>query len=202
MQLKEILTDIAAACASRWPQAETAAQKRVQGDALIAQLDALKPALKQIKQEKQECARCFGKAKTDNLDLAPMRQQMQEISAQHDHLEAQRKQLETQLLNLFAEDTNDAQLPQQFAHYHRESSAPISVREIVDSERALWETYVDAHPCASLYHQYRWRDVIVQSFEHESNYLVAQSPDGTLCGVLPLIRLRSRLFGDFAVSMP
>ena len=202
MQIKDILSDVAAACAARWPQPEVATQKRTQVETLIAQLDALKPALKQIKQEKQECARRFGKAKTDNLDIAPLRQQMQEISAQHDRLEAHRKQLETELLNLFIADADNHQLPQQFGQYRRESIAPITAHEISDGERAKWDAYVNSHPCASLYHQYCWRDIVVQSFDHESNYLVAQNADGTICGVLPLIRLRSRLFGDFAVSIP
>lgn len=202
MQLKDIVTDIATACTSRWPQPETATQKRIQAEALIAQLDALKPALKQIKQEKQECARRFGKAKADNLDIAPLRQQMQEISAQHDRIEIQRKQLETALLDLFAENADNDQLPQQFTHYRREPSSPVSVRAIANDEREIWDAYVASHPCASLYHKYCWRDVVVESFAHESIYLVAQSTDGTICGVLPLIRLRSQLFGDFAVSMP
>jgi serine/alanine adding enzyme len=202
MQLKDILTDVATACASRWPQLETATQKRMHIETLVAQLEALKPALKQIKQEKQECARRFGKAKADNLDIAPLRQQMQEISARHDQLEAQRKQIESELLNLFVEDVDNQQLPQQFTHYHRKSSAPITVREITDDERTLWDAYVETHPGASLYHNYRWRDVIVHSFGHASSYLIAQNADETICGVLPLIRLRSQLFGDFAASMP
>ncbi len=41
-----------------------------------------------------------------------------------------------------------------------------------------------------------------QVFGHSSDYLVAQDAGGRLRGVLPLVRLRSVLFGDFMVSMP
>ena len=36
----------------------------------------------------------------------------------------------------------------------------------------------------------------------QSYYLTARSSDGAVRGVLPLVRLNSRLFGDFMVSMP
>jgi len=39
-------------------------------------------------------------------------------------------------------------------------------------------------------------------FGHECVYLGCRSGDGSLCGVLPLVRVRSRLFGHYLVSMP
>lgn len=208
MQLKDILNDINAACDARWPHAETAAHKQNQVRVFVAQLDAIKPALKQIKQEKQECARRFGAAKAENLDTEPLRQKMQQISAQLDQLETQRKHIEAALLDLFNEDksnedeTHEEQLPRQFIAYRREIKSPLSVREIDDSERTAWDGYVDAHPNTSLYHSYRWRDIIVRSFNHETIYFAAYDAGNSICGVLPLVRLCSKLFGDFAVSMP
>jgi len=64
-----------------------------------------------------------------------------------------------------------------------------------------WDDYVDLHPQASLYHKTAWRDLIQSVFGHESIYLFAQGEEG-MNGVLPLIRLKSRLFGDYIVSMP
>lgn len=215
MQLKDILKDIDAACNTRWPHTETAAHKRDQTQAIAAQLDALKPLLKQIKNEKQECARQFGAAKAGNLDTEPLRQKMQQISAQLDQLETQRKQLETVLLALFVEsksnksedsenETDSETSPQQFIIRQREIKTPITIREINndDAERVSWDAYVDAHPNASLYHRYCWRDVVVGSFNHETIYLMAYDANGVVCGVLPVVRLRSKLFGDFGVSVP
>jgi len=39
-------------------------------------------------------------------------------------------------------------------------------------------------------------------FGHEVHYLEARSTVGKLGGILPLVRVRSRLFGDYLVSMP
>ncbi len=207
MQLKDILKDLDAACRARWPHSETAAQQCEQARAIVAQIELLKPALKRIKQEKQDCARRFGAAKAEHIDIEPLRREMQKISAELDQVDTQRKQLEATLLALFCDDGADReelprQLPHQFMQCARATRLPIAVREIDDNERAAWDAYVDSHPCASLYHRYCWRDVVVRSFGHATTYLLAQGADGKICGVLPLIRLRSKLFGDFAVSMP
>lgn len=201
MQLKDILNDAAAACHERWSHADTASRKHDEAQSLITRLNALKPALKQIKNEKQECARQFGSAKAGNLDTEPLRQKMQGISAQLDQLETQRKQIEAALLALFEEE-DSAQLPQQFIVHQREITAPLAIREVGDSERSDWDVYVESQPNASLYHHYDWRDIIVRSFNHETVYLAAYDANNRICGVLPLVRLCSKLFGDFAVSMP
>jgi FemAB-related protein (PEP-CTERM system-associated) len=67
--------------------------------------------------------------------------------------------------------------------------------------RNEWSDYVQRAVGAELYHDYRWRAVIERLFGHETHYLVAREA-GRVRGVLPLVRLRSRLFGDFMVSMP
>jgi serine/alanine adding enzyme len=67
---------------------------------------------------------------------------------------------------------------------------------------ASWNGYVSRASHASLYHDYRWRALIESVFGSETHYLVARDGVGEVCGVLPLARLRSRLFGDFMVSLP
>ncbi len=66
---------------------------------------------------------------------------------------------------------------------------------------AEWDAYVDRHPQSSLYHRSVWHGVIHEVFGHEVIRLAARDATG-LAGVLPLVRLRSRLFGDYMVSMP
>lgn len=69
-------------------------------------------------------------------------------------------------------------------------------------EAADWDAYVAAHPDASHYHSSRWRVLIEQQFGKPGFYLSARDASGAIQGVLPLIRLKSLLFGDFMVSMP
>lgn len=66
---------------------------------------------------------------------------------------------------------------------------------------AAWDAYVAAHPAASHYHQSAWRTLIDREFGQRTYNLTAVS-GADIRGVLPLVRLKSRLFGDFMVSMP
>jgi FemAB-related protein (PEP-CTERM system-associated) len=81
-------------------------------------------------------------------------------------------------------------------------SPALTVELCTDS--ALWDAYVQAAPSASLYHLWAWREVIVSTYGHRAHYLVARAPlsGASIQGVLPLIEIRSRIFGDCLVSMP
>jgi serine/alanine adding enzyme len=74
--------------------------------------------------------------------------------------------------------------------------------ELANARReAEWQTYVEGAPRASLYHALEWREVLRRAFGHRSWYLMAQS-DGKTRGVLPLVEMKSSLFGHFFVSLP
>ena len=76
----------------------------------------------------------------------------------------------------------------------------VAVHDAVSGDGS--DEYVAAHPHASSYHRRQWLDVIRAAFGHETKYLVAATSRGVVVGVLPLVFFRSRLFGQFAVSMP
>jgi FemAB-related protein (PEP-CTERM system-associated) len=83
-----------------------------------------------------------------------------------------------------------------------ERVSSLAVVEATDADAAAWNGFVAAAPDGELYHDYRWRPLIGEVFGHESVYLMAREGNGRVRGVLPLVRLRSRLFGDFMVSLP
>lgn len=64
-----------------------------------------------------------------------------------------------------------------------------------------WNAFVHRNDRASFYHRAEWRDINERAFGHETAYLAAVS-EGTIVGVLPLVRLKSLLFGTVACSMP
>lgn len=203
MDIKTIIENAASSCAQRWQNPIQASVKQVEATALITQLDALKSALKQKKLEKQECARSFGAIKSSGGDLAPQKVRMQIISDALEQLEQQRKSIEAQLVAMFAAEAKTPRtLPQRFDEYSAPFNEPLTIEEMDDTDSSQWDAYVNAHPQASLYHLYSWRKIITQSFGHPSFYLVARAANGTIHGVLPLLRLTSMLFGDFAVSIP
>ncbi len=64
-----------------------------------------------------------------------------------------------------------------------------------------WDEFVNQSPDASGYHDHRWRRVFENAFGHETDYLVARAEE-QIVGVLPLVIMRSWLFGRFMVSLP
>lgn len=66
---------------------------------------------------------------------------------------------------------------------------------------AEWDAYVNAHASAVCYHLHAWRGVFERAFGHTTHYLATRRGDA-LAGVLPLVEMRSRIFGRLLVSLP
>jgi len=64
-----------------------------------------------------------------------------------------------------------------------------------------WDDFIRGRPEATYAHLAAWGRVFTESMGHSWHGLQALGEDG-LHGVLPLIRVKSRLFGDYLVSMP
>ncbi len=77
----------------------------------------------------------------------------------------------------------------------------MEIASVDSGSETEWDAFVDRQPQASLYHLSAWRGIIREVFGHEVIGLAARNAAG-VAGVLPLVRLRSRLFGDYMVSMP
>jgi len=65
-----------------------------------------------------------------------------------------------------------------------------------------WDRFVSTQEGYTHFHKLRWRTLIERVFGHECIYLVARDWDGALVGALPLVRVRSLVFGHYLVSMP
>jgi serine/alanine adding enzyme len=75
---------------------------------------------------------------------------------------------------------------------------PISVGAIDDR---AWDAYVESHPQRSAYHFSGWARLIARAFRHDA-VLLAATEGSKVVGVLPVVLMRSRVFGRFAVSLP
>lgn len=78
---------------------------------------------------------------------------------------------------------------------------PVQVVPMEESDAVEWDAYVSRHPASSLYHHFAWQRLIAEVFRHESRYLIARR-NTQIVGVLPMIRLKSAIFGDYLVSLP
>ena len=77
----------------------------------------------------------------------------------------------------------------------------LHLRVATEADGAAWDAFVDQQPDASFFHRWGWREVIGKAFGHDIHYHLAER-DGRLQGILPLVRVKSLLFGDQLVSMP
>jgi hypothetical protein len=87
--------------------------------------------------------------------------------------------------------------------YTPERSRVLSVdRCPTGTGRQEWDRFVAHHPDATHCHRFGWQDVMSQVFAHECQYFVARGAGGAVEGVMPMVTVRSALFGHFVVSMP
>jgi FemAB-related protein (PEP-CTERM system-associated) len=67
---------------------------------------------------------------------------------------------------------------------------------------AEWDTFVQNNATSTYCHLSGWRHVMRDVLGHEDRSLVATNGDGAIHGILPLVRVRSRLLGHYLISMP
>jgi FemAB-related protein (PEP-CTERM system-associated) len=77
----------------------------------------------------------------------------------------------------------------------------VIVSTLQPGQHAAWDAFVAMHPHGTFLHRAAWSGLLEQGFRHPSHYLVAQQ-DGAIVGVLPLTRVKTRLFGDSLISSP
>jgi FemAB-related protein (PEP-CTERM system-associated) len=80
-------------------------------------------------------------------------------------------------------------------------ACPAVVAVAAEADAAAWDAFVGSRPEATGYHAWAWRSVFVRAFGHEPIYLMART-GATVTGVLPLVRIRSLLFGRTLTSLP
>jgi FemAB-related protein (PEP-CTERM system-associated) len=76
------------------------------------------------------------------------------------------------------------------------------MKVVIVETGAEWDSFVRASEGATAYHSFGWRAVFARSFGHTSYYLAAIDDDGKWLGILPLVHMHSRIFGNFIVSLP
>jgi serine/alanine adding enzyme len=70
-----------------------------------------------------------------------------------------------------------------------------------ERERKEWDGFIEQTSAATVCHHYLWQTIIQSAYGHRPFYLLARD-GGRVQGVLPLVLVRSRLFGSSLTSMP
>lgn len=151
----------------------------------------------------RELSRSIGEAKKQGDIPTELLERKRTASAREKAATDDLKQLDTSLIELL---TPVAAAPEIAADFPPQLAPVIDlqrleIRDLQAGEEAAWDAFVELQEDGSAYHLSGLRNVIEDSFGHESIYLIAMY-DQAVVGVLPLVRLKSRLFGDFMVSQP
>jgi FemAB-related protein (PEP-CTERM system-associated) len=77
----------------------------------------------------------------------------------------------------------------------------MTIHLYTDADRDNWESFVENHPNATFYHRIGWKEVMEKSFGHKTYYLLAER-EGQIAGILPIVHVKSLLFGSIMCSMP
>ena len=64
-----------------------------------------------------------------------------------------------------------------------------------------WDSFVNTRADVAGYHAWGWRRVFANAFGHEPVYLIARQDD-EVTGLLPLVQIKSLLFGNSLTSLP
>lgn len=76
---------------------------------------------------------------------------------------------------------------------------PVAVKRLEAADMVRWDAFVADFPAATFFHRAGWKTVIEETLGHPCHFLYAEV-DGALKGVLPLVHVKSRLFGNSLVS--
>jgi FemAB-related protein (PEP-CTERM system-associated) len=180
---------------------------------------------KQLKDAQLQCkiiSRQIGEAKRSKQSTEQLMHAMQEQGRTVTDLKTRLNGLTEKLSGYLKPETGPEKplkkstLPPARVHVkHNPNNEQISIAQLANNNEQ-WNQYVESNPAASLYHRAEWKELINNVFGHECYFFYASSnepgsnkpgekePAGNekIVGILPLVRLNSKLFGDFMVSMP
>ena len=77
----------------------------------------------------------------------------------------------------------------------------VAIRQLTPASEAAWDAFVATRPDATFFHRAGWDRAMARGFGHRTHYVFAEQ-DGAITGVLPLVHVRTRLFGSTLISNP
>ena len=80
-------------------------------------------------------------------------------------------------------------------------SSELTVKRLATGEEQRWDEFVHATAGATFYHLSGWKRIIESQLHHPAYYLYCER-SGSIEAVLPLVQVKSLLFGNALISMP
>lgn len=166
----------------------------------VSDPNGLKKRLKELNKEKRFVSKAVGDAKKTGQDAHELIQKVKQISNQIKALESEIKLSRQQSES--GRESSAQELPPQFSNQPQQNDPDSELQLIINPPDNQWDSFVDQHLNATIYHTSAIRRVIEKTFNHRCHYLAATDGQGVIHGVLPMVEQKSQLFGHFMTSMP
>lgn len=172
-------------------------------DSANADIESKKQKLSELQDTKGRLSRLIGVAKSEGHAPDDLIRQLKVVSSEAKTLQ---KAIKSQL-NADSEAAHSPSDESVIAPAAVRDSGPcvgpVSVETLdTEAQEESWNAYVQGHPAATVAHTLALREAIAETYGHAMKYLCAWSGDGRVIGVLPLVQLKSWLFGNYIVSIP
>ena len=156
--------------------------------------------LEELKAEKGRLGRDVAEARKAGGDPDALIRELQQVSAA---LKKLQKELKKQRNNATAETRwTPPTISLPSAIKGDAVSGPVTVRPCSSQTVAQADAYVAAHPGGSIWHRPKVADFVRETYGHRTVYFCAFDVTERVVGVLPVVQLNSRLFGNYLVSVP
>jgi FemAB-related protein (PEP-CTERM system-associated) len=77
----------------------------------------------------------------------------------------------------------------------------MDIHKLKPEDRSRWDEYVAGNPTATIFHMAGWKSIMEGVFGLRTQFIYATEA-GEMMGVLPLVEIKSRVFGHHFTSLP
>lgn len=159
--------------------------------------------LKLLQEKRKKLSREIGARKSDNQSVNHLIKQVKNLTEQIKSLQKKLESISQKKTPAKTENMVPQLLPSQF---NPRPSLPTND----DNDTHLckqntpeeWNKYIDGHPNATIYHHYHMKTLVEETFGHKCYFWSLKKANNTICAILPMVEMKSRLFGHFFISIP
>ena len=156
--------------------------------------------LARLKNEKGQLLKRLRDAQVSGTDQEHLKQVLKRISSELKSLQKQIKATTYQTSAGKSWEQPALSAPSAIGDF--DVTSPIDIRPVGPEQRSAVEAYLEEHQGAFLWHRPVICSFVESTYGHPTRYLIATTEQNRVVGVLPLVQLKSILFGNFIVSMP
>ncbi len=169
-------------------------------DLSAVKIEGFKSRIEHLKRKKGRLGRLVSEARIAGTSPANLVSELQSVSAEIKTLQKGLKHQKN--AGHTVNKWNPPEINPQAAILGRTVEGPVTVRECDSELTQAVDNYVAAHPAASLWHRPVISAFINTLYGHPIRLFTALSSDGKVVGTIALVKLKSRLFGTYLVSLP